>query len=127
MTSEAPTLLVTGDMSAQYDIGALATPGIPATFRMVVLNNSGGGIFRFIKATRDLPEMERYLAADVRLPLRDIAGGFGFDYYEARNAAMLRAVMPRFFAEGPQPCILNIVTPAQASAETIRKYFNPQQ
>lgn len=127
MTSEAPTLLVTGDMSAQYDIGALATPGIPATFRMVVLNNSGGGIFRFIKATRDLPEMERYLAADVRLPLRDIAGGFGFDYYEARNAAMLRAVMPRFFAEGPQPCILNIVTPAHASAETIRKYFNPQQ
>lgn len=127
MTSETPTLLVTGDMSAQYDIGALATPGIPATFRMVVLNNSGGGIFRFIKATRDLPEMERYLAADVRLPLRDIAGGFGFDYYEARNAAMLRAVMPRFFAEGPQPCILNIVTPAQASAETIRKYFNPQQ
>lgn len=125
MTAESPTLLITGDMSAQYDIGALATPGIPADFRMVVLNNSGGGIFRFIKATRDLPEMERYLAADVRLPLRDIAGGFGFDYYEARNAAMLRAVMPRFFAEGPRACILNIVTPAQASAETIRKYFNP--
>lgn len=125
--SGSPTLLISGDMSAQYDMGALATPGIPSRFRMAVLNNGGGGIFRFIKATRDLPEMERFLAADVRLPLRDIASGFGFDYYEARNAAMLRAVMPRFFADGPQPSILNIVTPAQASAETIRKYFNPQQ
>ncbi len=125
MTAESPTLLITGDMSAQYDLGALAVGGIPSTFRMVVLNNGGGGIFRFIKATRDLPEMERFLAADVKLPLRDIAAGFGFDYYEARNNAMLRAIMPRFFADGPQPSILNIVTPAQASAETIKKYFNP--
>jgi len=126
LVSHRPTLLVTGDMSAQYDMGALAISHIPASFRMAVLNNGGGGIFRFIKATCDLPETEQYLAADVRLPLRELAEGFGFDYYEADNAPSLYNVLPLFFAAKKRPAILNIITPAQTSAQTIKKYFNRQ-
>ncbi|MDE6109113.1 MAG: 2-succinyl-5-enolpyruvyl-6-hydroxy-3-cyclohexene-1-carboxylic-acid synthase, partial [Muribaculaceae bacterium] len=62
VVSYRPTLLITGDMCAQYDMGALACTEIPSSFRMAVINNGGGGIFRFIKATRDLPETERFLA-----------------------------------------------------------------
>ena len=36
------TLLITGDMSAQYDIGALAAPCITPKFKMIVLCNGGG-------------------------------------------------------------------------------------
>lgn len=124
MASEHPTLLVTGDMCAQYDMGALATCGIPGSFRMAVLNNGGGGIFRFIAATRDLPEMERFLAADVRLPLRQLAEGFGFDYLEADSAEGLQRAIPYFFADNGRPAILNIITPADVSAQTIRNYFS---
>lgn len=122
--SGRPTLLISGDMCAQYDMGALACTEIPSSFRMAVLNNGGGGIFRFIKATRDLPEAERFLAADVRLPLRQLAEGFGFDYFEADSPDTLAAGLPRFFAEGSRPAILNIITPAAESAETFRKYFS---
>lgn len=123
MASRRPVLLVSGDMSAQYDMGALAIPGIPADFRMAVLNNGGGGIFRFIKSTRGLPEMEQWLAADVRLPLRQLAEGFGMDYYEADNETALASGLPHFFSPTGRPAILNIITPAGTSAEVIKKYF----
>lgn len=123
MATDELTLLVTGDMSAQYDMGALAIQEVPATFRMAVLNNGGGGIFRFIKSTRDLPETDRWLAGGVRLPLRELAAGFGFDYYEAADEASLSSVMPAFFAPSGRPAILNIITPPDASAETIKRYF----
>ena len=124
VASDRPTLLSTGDMSAQYDMAALACTEIPPSFRMAVLNNGGGGIFRFINATRELPEMERFLAADVRLPLRQLADGFGFDYYEAASAEELTACLHSFFVPSGQPAILNIITPAVESADTIRKYFS---
>lgn len=53
-----PTLLITGDMSAQYDVGALGCGIIPANFKIIVLNNGGGGIFRFINSTKNLDELE---------------------------------------------------------------------
>ena len=115
MTYDGITLLVTGDMSAQYDLGALAAPGIPPRFRMAVLNNSGGGIFRLIKSTRDIPEMERWLAGDVRLPLRQLADGFGFDYYEVTDEETLRRCVGSFFADRERPAILNIITPPRGS------------
>ena len=88
-----PTVLVTGDMSAQYDLGALACAGIPANFKMAVLNNQGGGIFRFIESTSELPEREELFCADVRLPLPHLAKAFGFNYYEANAEKALREVL----------------------------------
>lgn len=54
------TLLVTGDVSAAYDIQALSLV-TPPTFTMVVLDNNGGDIFRNIVTTRNLPELEEYI------------------------------------------------------------------
>lgn len=118
------TVLVTGDMSAAYDIGALACTFIPPTWRMIVLNNGGGGIFRFIANTRDLDEMPRYLAGDVRLPLRQLAEGYGMAYFEAHDTQTLDdGLRQTLSAELGRPAILNVLTPAEASAEVLRGYF----
>ncbi|MEZ3520322.1 MAG: 2-succinyl-5-enolpyruvyl-6-hydroxy-3-cyclohexene-1-carboxylic-acid synthase [Muribaculaceae bacterium] len=118
------TLLVTGDMSAQYDMGALAAAFIPPRFKMVVLNNGGGGIFRFIKSTSALPELDEFFAADVRLPLRQLASAFGFAFYEAGNEAELRMAWPLFAAQDERPAILNLITPPSESADILKNYFN---
>ena len=83
IVAQNPTVLVTGDMSAAYDVGAFAIPGIPPTFKMVVLDNGGGDIFRAIPSTGPLPECERLFAVAPKLPLRSLAEGYGFDYFEA--------------------------------------------
>lgn len=119
------TVLVTGDMSAQYDIGALATHEIPASFKMIVIRNGGGGIFRFIKSTSDLPEVEKNFAAtdSVRLPLEQIAPAFGFRYFHAASESELLSALPEFVSESTRPAILTIDTPAETDAEVLRNYF----
>lgn len=118
------TLLISGDMSAQYDLGALAFNEIPPRFKMVVLNNSGGGIFRFIATTSALEERERCFAADVRLPLRQLADGFGFAYYRAASAADFDCVFPAFRDDDSRPAILELVTPPELSAEVLKNFFS---
>lgn len=120
---ERLTLLLTGDMSAQYDIGALAAPCIPAAFRMVVLCNGGGGIFRFIDATRSMPILDRFLVADRPFPLRQLADAYGFAYLEASSEAELDAVLPEFFSPSDRPVILAIHTPGDVSANILRDYL----
>lgn len=95
-------LLICGDMSAQYDMGALAIADIPDTFRMVVVDNHGGGIFRQISSTSgmDCDMRERYYSGNINLPLRQLAEAFGFDYFEAGSEAELDGCIPQFLSAG---------------------------
>ena len=82
LACESPTLLITGDMSAAYDIGALGAAVPPQTFRIVVLDNDGGDIFRNIGTTCDLPELEHLFTVPPHLPLRQLAGAYGYRFFE---------------------------------------------
>lgn len=117
------TLLITGDMSAQYDIGALASNLISPNFKIIVMNNGGGGIFRFIKSTSQLPELEEFFAAKTNLPLKQISDGYGFDYYEASSQEQLNKVIKQFISNKTKPAILCVNTPANDSAEILKNYF----
>lgn len=119
----APTVLITGDMSAQYDLAGLTAKPMPPTFRMIVISNSGGGIFRFISSTRALPEKEKFFAArdTINLPLRQLAEAFNFSYYDATDETSLRAVISKFLNAGPS--ILEIKTDPEISAEVLTSYF----
>ncbi|MDE6770283.1 MAG: 2-succinyl-5-enolpyruvyl-6-hydroxy-3-cyclohexene-1-carboxylic-acid synthase, partial [Muribaculaceae bacterium] len=57
------TVVITGDMSMAYDLNALALPDMPGGLVIIVVDNGGGGIFRFIPTTSDLEERERYFCA----------------------------------------------------------------
>ncbi|MDE6489816.1 MAG: 2-succinyl-5-enolpyruvyl-6-hydroxy-3-cyclohexene-1-carboxylic-acid synthase, partial [Muribaculaceae bacterium] len=81
MASGIPTLLITGDMSAQYDMGAMALRGVPSSFRMIVIDNGGGGIFRFIASTSGIAERERLFGDPVNMPVAGLAAAFGWDFH----------------------------------------------
>ncbi|MDE5905902.1 MAG: 2-succinyl-5-enolpyruvyl-6-hydroxy-3-cyclohexene-1-carboxylic-acid synthase, partial [Duncaniella sp.] len=87
------------------------------------LCNGGGGIFRFISSTSDLPEMEEFLAVGTRLPLKDLAAGYGFAFFEASSSAELKKVLPAFIAENGKPALLAVNTPPELSAKVLRQYF----
>ena len=109
MASGHPTVLVSGDMSAAYDIGALSVEGIPTSFRMVVLDNGGGDIFRAVATTRELPERELYFTTPPRLPLRELAKGYGFRYYET---TLEHPDISDFLTDSDAPAILCVKVPA---------------
>lgn len=117
------TVLITGDMSAQYDLSAFAINRIPPNFRMFVINNGGGGIFRFIKSTRCLDELDECFAVGNNLPLKNIAEGFGFDYVGVSDLKSLCNVLDHVFVTGAKPCIIEVCLPPDAGAPVLIEFF----
>ena len=107
----------------QYDVAALSSTLLSARLKIIVIENGGGGIFRFIEATRHLDELDTYLAAETRLPLPQLCDGYGLRYFEASDAATLRETLPAFFAEAERPALLAVKTSGELSAEILRDYF----
>lgn len=120
---ERTTLLVTGDMSASYDLGALSMRCVTNRMKIVVIRNGGGGIFRFVESTRVLSEVEELFCVEPKLPLKELACGYGWNFYTAESEVSLRAVLPDFMADTECPSILEINTPSEVSAEVLRGYF----
>lgn len=118
------TLLITGDMSAQYDVGALASNLISPNFKMVVFCNGGGAIFRFIGSTSSLPELNEYFACGANLPLDKLCEGYGFSFFEVSESDDLESVFSDFASEKSHPALLAIHTDGLLSAEVLKQYFN---
>ncbi|MCH5347244.1 MAG: 2-succinyl-5-enolpyruvyl-6-hydroxy-3-cyclohexene-1-carboxylic-acid synthase, partial [Muribaculaceae bacterium] len=104
------TLLISGDMSAQYDVGALLDPNIDSQFKMAVINNGGGGIFRAAAPASQVKNFDRFFCDPSHLPLADIARGVNMAYFEASNLEELKTVFPLFAAETGRAAILQINT-----------------
>lgn len=101
--------LITGDMGAFYDIGALAVEHIPAGFHMVVIDNGGGGIFRNVATTASLPhdELERFFLAPPKPVLADFARNCGFEYVSVSSDELTDGVLAEFILHRG-PIVLNI-------------------
>lgn len=121
----APTLFISGDMSALYDLASLASGIVPSRFRMAVISNGGGEIFRFSKATRNLPIRSELLEMEgLKVPLKATAEGCGMDYYEAASMEELKAALPLFASEAAtRPALLNIITSGALDSEIFTDYY----
>ncbi|MDE7154261.1 MAG: 2-succinyl-5-enolpyruvyl-6-hydroxy-3-cyclohexene-1-carboxylic-acid synthase [Muribaculaceae bacterium] len=117
------SLFITGDMSAQYDMGAIASGLIDSRFRVVVMMNGGGEIFRVIKTTRKLPELDSYVAAHVNFPARRLAEAFGFTYVEAFDSQQLEAALPILYGKSEKPVMLAVFVDSNTSAKLYRDYL----
>lgn len=120
---DGTTLLITGDMSFVYDAGGLATGYATPRFKIVVLCNGGGGIFRFIKGPSDLPELEECFEVKRRIPVEGYAALYGFRFFKAASVEELYDVLPRFWAEDKQPAMLAIETDGVTDAAVLRAYM----
>ncbi len=58
--SHVPTLLITGDLSFFYDSNALWNAYLKKNFRIIIINNQGGGIFRILPGQKDTPTYDEY-------------------------------------------------------------------
>lgn len=122
--ADRQTVLITGDMSAQYDMGALAFRPMPSNLRIVVMMNGGGNIFRVVDTTRCLPELEKYLEVGTNLPLSHLAAGFGIRYYEAHDVATLRDLLPEFLDMQGGAALMAVTTDGSVSADIMRKLYH---
>ncbi len=79
-------LLITGDTAFFYDINALWKEQLPSNLKIVILNNSGGGIFRIIPGPSDQPELERFFEAKHSRNAKNVAEDYGLPYFRSEDS-----------------------------------------
>ena len=119
-----PAVLITGDMSFLYDISALSAITPKLQLKIVVVDNGGGGIFRFIDSTSSLPELEKYFVVKRNLDVEKVAASFGIKTYRADNADSLFEQLSNMMVEDG-PAVLVVKTDGKRSAEILKNYFKP--
>lgn len=116
------TLLITGDMSFAYSPQILGL-GKGSRLNIIVINNGGGGIFRFIRTTRELPMREKYFCAAPELPLEGLAAAYGWDYRRAETGTQLRQAICAM--QNRTNVLLEIATDPERSPESLISLLSP--
>lgn len=122
-----PTNFITGDLSFFYDSNALWNNYIPASFRIIVINNGGGGIFRILPGHKNTENFDTYFETKHSLSAQYLAEMFHFEYESVSDQKALNQVMGHFFEESEQPKLLEINTANQFNDEVLLAYFKALQ
>lgn len=116
------TVLITGDVSFFYDQTALWNQYIPTNFRIILINNQGGGIFRFIPGPSTTNVMD-YFETPHQLNAEHLCKMYEFDYQKAINESELNLCLNEFYKDSNRPKLLEISTPRTQNDVILKSYF----
>ena len=121
--NDSPVLLVTGDLSFFYDMNALWNNHIPKNFRIIIINNSGGGIFKILPGFKENNLFSEFIETQHNLSARLIAKMFNFNYTQVSTKFGLNLYLRTFFKNSKKPKILEIKTSSIKSTKILKDYF----
>ncbi len=117
------TVFLTGDISFFYDSNALWNTYIPKNFRIILVNNGGGGIFRFIPGPQNSNALD-YFEAPHNLTAVHLCKMYNFEYSTVVNENELNKELDSFYKESNTPKLLEIFTPREENDKILKAYFN---
>jgi 2-succinyl-5-enolpyruvyl-6-hydroxy-3-cyclohexene-1-carboxylate synthase len=121
--SKNKTILVSGDMSFFYDSNGLWNKYLKPDFKIVLINNGGGGIFRYIPGPSQTEELEEFFEARHQQSAKYIAKAFGLKYMHCANENELELSFSEMMGKDEQATLLEVFTPAEKNGEILRNYF----
>ncbi len=117
------TIFITGDLSFFYDSNALWNNYIPNNFRIIVVNNGGGGIFRILPGHKNTENFDTYFETKHELNASQLCDMYNFQYFKASNEQELQNELQTFYSESKIPKLLEIFTPSRVNDEILLDYF----
>lgn len=120
--SEKPVVLITGDIGFFYDSNALWNNYIPDNFKIILVNNSGGGIFRILPGHQKNEVFSTFFETQHNLNAQHLAKMFRFNYFQAQNELETEIGLERFL-KCDSKCILEIKTPTDVNDEMLKEFF----
>ncbi len=121
--TEGPVVFVTGDLSFFYDSNALWNNYIPTNFKIIIVNNNGGGIFRILPKAKTVTDFETYFETRHNLTAEHLAKQYGFQYTKATDLDSLKQGLSSFFTISETPSILEVFTPPEINDQVLVDYF----
>ena len=123
LASGKETVLITGDVSFFYDSNALWNSYIPENFKIIIINNNGGGIFRILPGHQENPVFNTYFETTHQLNAVHLAKMYGFQYQSASDEEVLREQLSGFMENSGRQKILEVFTPLNINDKVLKQYF----
>ena len=123
VTNEKQTILITGDIGFLYDSNALWNEYIPKNFKIILINNGGGGIFRILPGHEETTVFNKFFETSHCLAAEPLAKMYGFDYNIASDETSLVNSLKTFYIKNDKPSILEIFTPTRENDKILLQYF----
>ncbi|MFA8451514.1 MAG: 2-succinyl-5-enolpyruvyl-6-hydroxy-3-cyclohexene-1-carboxylic-acid synthase [Bacteroidales bacterium] len=108
-TTEIVTIIV-GDLSFLYDSNALWINSLPKNLKIVVINNFGGNIFKFISGPETTDQYNEYFISEHKIKVAPIAEAYGVKTFKASNQHELLIVLQEFYQYDKSCTLLEINT-----------------
>ena len=122
--SESPTVLVTGDISFFYDSNGLWNDYLRLDFRIILINNNGGGIFRILPGQEETENFERFFETSHQMNAEHLSKQYGFEHQIVYDEQSLVDGLRNFYTQSKSPRILEIVTPRLMNNKILLGYFD---
>ncbi len=115
-------VLITGDVSFFYDSNALWNSYLPANFRIILINNNGGGIFNIIEGPKTSKQNELFVAPH-HGRAEYICKAHEVDYIGVSSMDELEGKIEAFYQESNQVKLIEINTGEVDNSIVLDKYF----
>lgn len=120
---EKQFLLITGDVAFQYDINGLWNDSDINNLNIIVINNSGGGIFRIISGPDQVEEMEQFFETSMKTNVENLARQFNWRYLSAQDDDSLQSSLNSMFNNKMSRTVLEIFTNAEKNPEVLESFW----
>jgi 2-succinyl-5-enolpyruvyl-6-hydroxy-3-cyclohexene-1-carboxylate synthase len=123
VANERPTVLIAGDIGFLYDSNALWNEYTPKNFKIILINNGGGGIFRILPGHEETPVFNKFFETSHCLTAEQLATMYGFEYSIASDESSLENGLTALYTQNDKPGILEIFTPTLENSKILLQYF----
>lgn len=117
---------ITGDISFFYDSNALWNKHLKENLKIILINNSGGGIFKIIPGPSTTNTIDDYFTTKQDLQAEKICQTFGVNYLKASSLEEISSQMETFYSipENGKPMLLEVFTPYDLNDKELKRYFD---
>ncbi|MBW1658348.1 2-succinyl-5-enolpyruvyl-6-hydroxy-3-cyclohexene-1-carboxylic-acid synthase [Flavobacterium quisquiliarum] len=116
-------VFITGDISFLYDSNALWNSYIPKNFKIILVNNGGGGIFRILPGHQEKPVFNTYFETSHHLTAEHLAKMYHCNYFAANDLESLNSGIKSLYKTNDAPTILEVFTPTNENDVILKQYF----
>jgi len=121
--SKKPIVFISGELSFLYDSNALWNNYIPANFKIIVINNGGGGIFRILPGNKNTDNFNTYFETKHQLTAENLCEMHNLNYSSVKNESDLQNTLKTFFMNSNKAHLLEIFTPSKINDKVLLDYF----
>ena len=116
-------ILITGDMSFFYDSNAFWNNHVPNNFKVIVINNGEGNIFKILPHPKKDKTSLPYFTTPHKTSIKKFCDLYEVKYFVAKDETKLKSVFTDFISENDKASVLEIDTSDAENDTILTDYF----